>query len=317
MRPAAGIVALGIVLSMAARAPQLAPVTSAVIDAPALLGDLRVLSADDMEGRRIGTPGGAKARAFLVERLAAAGLAPVGGGSLVMPFTAPTGTPGANVAGLVRGTRLPARYLVVSAHYDHIGVQRGVVYNGADDNASGAAALVAITKYFVAHRPAHSLLIAAFDGEEEGLLGSRAFVRAPPVPPDAIVIDLNIDMIGRDSRNTLYVVGTRAQPALVPVIARVARRAPVTLLMGHDNPADRREDEWTDESDQFAFLTAGIPALYFGVEDEAEHHQSTDDFATITRGFYVRAVETVIDVIREFDADPPGRASRVPRAGVR
>jgi hypothetical protein len=109
-------------------------------------------------------------------------------------------------------------------------------------------------------------------------------------------------MIGREDRNRLFVVGTRQQPFLKPYIAAVAARAPVALLPGHDDPAVRGVDDWTADSDQFSFLTAGIPALYFGVEDNGQHHQPTDDYETMTLPFYVAAVETIIDVIREIDA---------------
>jgi Zn-dependent M28 family amino/carboxypeptidase len=107
-------------------------------------------------------------------------------------------------------------------------------------------------------------------------------------------------MIGREADDRLFVVGTRRQPLLAPVIARVAGRAPVKLIMGHDDPNDRQED-WTRDSDQYAFIEAGIPALLFSVEDTAQHHRPTDDFDTITVGFYLRAVQTVIEVIEAFD----------------
>ena len=293
-------------LQASARAQAPLPMASPrqiAIDQPALLADLRALSADDMQGRKMGTPGGEKARAYLATRFKDAGLSTVGNNrTFVFPFTTPAGASGANVVGLVRGTRQPTTFIVVSAHYDHVGVTNGQVFNGADDNASGAAALVAIAEYFREHRPTHSLIIAAFDGEEAGLLGSKAFVRAPPVYPESLAINLNLDMIGREDRNRLFVAGTRQQPFLAPIIARVAARAPVALLPGHDDSGVRNVEDWTKDSDHYAFLSAGIPALYFGVEDEAQHHRPTDDFETITYPFYAAAVRTIIDVIREFDA---------------
>jgi len=271
------------------------------VDREALLGDLRALSADEMQGRKMGTAGGERARAYLAARFRDAGLLTAGNRSgYVFPFTAPDGRPGANVVGRIAGTRQPGAFIVVSAHYDHVGVKNGQIYNGADDNASGAAALVAIAQYFRAHPPQHSLLFAAFDGEEDGLLGSSAFVRAPPVDPESIAININIDMIGREDRNRLFVVGTRRQPFLAPYIAAVAERAPVRLLTGHEG-APAGGDDWTRDSDHYAFLTAGIPALYFGVEDERQLHRPTDDYDTITYPFYVSAVETITDAIREID----------------
>jgi hypothetical protein len=281
--------------------------TSALVDSRQLLIDLRTLSADGMEGREIGTPGGAKARAYVLARFKASGLLPVEGGyTQTFVSTLPGGRSasrleGVNVLGRITGVRTPGRYLVVSAHYDHIGVRGGRVFNGADDNASGTAALFALAAYFTAHPPAHSLVFAAFDGEEEGLLGSRAFVRRPPVPVAALAANVNADMVGRDPTNTLWVSGVFQQPFLRPYIEAVAAHAPVHLIMGHDDPRGPGVDDWTRDSDQYAFMQAGIPGIYVGVSDDDQHHQPTDDFETITREFYVRAVETLIQIVRQFD----------------
>jgi Zn-dependent M28 family amino/carboxypeptidase len=297
---------------------------STLIDAPALLRDLKALSADDMQGRQIGTPGGAKARAFVVDRFKESGLKPFGD-SFEQPFTymagrgtAQTERQGVNVVGRIEGAKSPSRYIVISAHYDHIGTRNGAVFNGADDNASGTAALFALAKYFGAHRPANTLIFAAFDGEESGLRGARAFVAKPPVDPASIVIDLNMDMIGRDPNNLLFVVGTYTQPGLKPFIERIAAKAPVTLVMGHDDPAKAREnagkqqfEDWTADSDHKAFCDAKIPCLYFGVEDFDQHHKATDDYETITYAFYVHAAETMVLAVEEFDA----RAEEVVKAG--
>ncbi len=293
-----------------------ADLRSSLFDAQVLLGDLKTLSADDMEGRQIGTPGGAKARAFVIERFKASGLQPFGG-SFEQPFTymggrrggPQTEQKGVNVIGRIDGTRTPRRYIVISAHYDHIGVRNGQPANGADDNASGTAALFALAKYFSTHKPANTLIFAAFDGEESGLRGARAFVATPPVEAAAIGINLNMDMIGRDPNNLLYVVGTYSQPFLKPFIERIAAKAPVKLVMGHDDPAKARAnptsqqfEDWTGDSDHKAFCDAKIPCLYFGVEDFDQHHKVTDDFETMTYAFYVHAVETMVRAAEEFDS---------------
>jgi Zn-dependent M28 family amino/carboxypeptidase len=280
-------------------------VRSSVIDAPQLLKDLEVLSADDMEGRQAGTLGGAKARAYVIERFKASGIQPFGN-SFEQPFTFSAGRAGqttdrtgVNVIGRIDGSRTPRKYIVVTAHYDHLGTRNGEVFNGADDNASGTAALFAVAKYFSVNTPANSLIFAAFDAEESGLRGARAFVAAPPVDVASIVINLNMDMIGRDPNDLLYVAGTRQQIFLKPMIERIAKDAPVKLVMGHDDPAEK--ENWTGASDHAAFCQAKIPCLYFGVEDFDQHHKATDDFATMTHGFYVRAVETMIRAVQEFD----------------
>jgi Zn-dependent M28 family amino/carboxypeptidase len=281
------------------------PAQLSIIDGRPLIADLKTLSSDDMQGRRTGTPGSEKARAFIVERFRASGVAPFGA-TYERSFPSSrgrgnSGETGINLIGHIDGKSQPRRYIAISAHYDHLGVRNGVVFNGADDNASGTAALFAIASYFTAHPPANSLLFAAFDAEELGLLGSQAFVKDPPVDHRRIAIDLNLDMIGREPNNKLFVVGTRLQPFLKPTIEGVAKSAPVRLLMGHEDPA--QPEDWTRDSDHFSFLQAGIPALYFGVEDFDQHHKATDDFETMTTDFYIRAVETMIQVIERFDAN--------------
>jgi Zn-dependent M28 family amino/carboxypeptidase len=160
-----------------------------------------------------------------------------------------------------------------------------------------------VAKHFSAHRPAHSLLFVAFDGEESGLRGSEAFVKQPPVDAHAMAIDLNMDMIGRDPNDKLFVVGTYLQPFLKPLIEKLAGEAPVKVLIGHDDPTQKNVEDWTKDSDHYAFITAKIPALYFGVEDFDQHHKATDDYETITFDFYIRAVETMVDAVKVFDAN--------------
>ena len=286
---------------------------SDLFDSAQLIQDLRVLSADDMQGRLVGTPGSAKARTYVIERFKESHIDPIGpiGASYEEPFTfsggagaagaptPPADTHGVNVVGRIRGTSSDGRVIVVSAHYDHIGVTNGRVNNGADDNASGAAALFSVASYFAAHRPAHTIVFCAFDGEEEDLQGSRAFVKSPPIDRKAIGIDLNMDMIGRDPNDKLFVVGIYRQPNLRPMVEAIAAKAPVKLLIGHDTPGEK--EDWTDESDHYAFMEAHIPALYFGVEDFAQHHQPTDKFETMTFDFYIRAVETMVEATKYFD----------------
>jgi hypothetical protein len=278
---------------------------SAVIDAPQLLKDLQTLSSNDMEGRQVDTPGGAKARAFVIERFRQSGITAFGT-SYEQPFSLTDGMPerrGVNVIGRIEGARRPDRYIVLTAHYDHIGVRNGRVYPGADDNASGTAALFAIGKHFASKRPEHSLIIAAFDAEESGLRGSKAFLRQPPVNTAAMAVNLNADMIGRDAKNTLYVSGVFSQPFLKPFVQRIIAAAPVNLVMGHDDPGQKGVADWTRDSDHYSFIQAKIPALYFGVEDFDRIHQPTDTFETITQEFYVHSVETLIIAIRDFDAN--------------
>jgi hypothetical protein len=272
------------------------------IDAARLLEDVRALSADSMEGRGAGTKGGELARAYVERRFTEAGLVPLWA-SFEQPFELPSKGRGVNVVGYVKGTKYPERLIVVSAHYDHLGVRDGQVYNGADDNASGVAVLLQLAAHYNgAARPEHTLVFAALDAEEQGLVGARELVRRLKAEKRDVALDVNLDMVGHSERGELYASGTYHTPALRPALERVAAAAPVKLLIGHDRP-EQGHDDWTNQSDQFAFHKAGVPFVYFGVEDHKDYHRPTDDFDTLTRDFFVGAAETVLEAVSALDAD--------------
>ena len=286
---------------------------TATVDGALLLKDLETLSADAMEGRLAGTPGGARARAYVLRRFKEARIQPIGD-SYERPFTFrgrgdSAERSGVNIVGVVRGTRAPDRFIVVTAHYDHLGVRNGEIFNGADDNASGVAALLAVAARLSASRPAHSVVFAALDAEESGLNGARAFLADPPIPRDAIAMNVNLDMVARDAKNVLFASGTFHYPFLKAYLKDVAR-PPVVLRLGHDAPNVKGEDDWTRDSDHYPFHQAGIPFIYFGVEDEAEHHKATDDAATVTKEFFIGAANTILAAVRAFDANLEAIASR-------
>lgn len=286
--------------------------TPARVDAAQLLDDVKQLSSDAMEGRKTGTQGGARAREYVAQRFKQTGLKPFGD-SYFKPFSF-KGKDGkqyraANVVGYVEGKTDPRRFLLVTAHYDHLGVVGGKIYNGADDNASGTAALLALAAYFAKHPPANSIILAALDGEEEGLKGAWAFVANPPVELKSIVLDVNMDMVSHNDRGELYVAGTHQYPFLRPHVERVAGRAGIKLLLGHDRPDLPRGEDWTMQSDQGVFHHTKIPFLYLGVEDHKDYHKPTDDFENLNRDFYPRAVETIVDLVRELDQNLPAIAA--------
>lgn len=298
---------IALLLTHATYATPQSPASAIPVNKTQLLKDLQILSADDMEGRLVATPGGAKARAYVIERFKASGIAPMGQ-TFEHPFEftagrGGTGTPrqGVNVLGVIKGSKTADRYIVITAHYDHIGVRNGATFNGADDNASGTAALFALGEYFKANPPAHSLIFAALDAEESGLQGARRFVAAPPVPVEQLILNINMDMIGRDPNNLLYVVGTHTQPFLKPTIEHIAAGANITLRMGHDNPEEKGVEDWTRSSDHFPFCQAKIPCLYFGVEDFENHHKATDKYETMTHDFYHRVVQSMVLAVKAFD----------------
>jgi hypothetical protein len=281
------------------------------VDGERLIEDIRTLAADTMEGRRTGTLGSERARAFLRARFEEVGVQPFGSG-FEQPFEFTGAPPGAlvggvNLVGHVIGVEHPERYIVVTAHYDHLGVHGGALFYGADDNASGIAALLALAAYFREHPPRHTLVFAALDAEEGpahggiGLQGARAFVRDPTVAPGSIILNVNMDMISRNERDELWAAGTYHYPALAPLVEEAAERAQVTLRMGFDRPGASARDDWTMLSDHGAFHEAGIPFVYFGVEDHADYHRPTDTFENIDPDFYLRSVESILEFLLTAD----------------
>ena len=278
---------------------------SGPISADALMSHVSVLAADSMRGRLSGSPEAAETRAYIARQFGRAGLQRVG-----VSFEHPTEITSprdssvrraTNIVGLVRGRAHRDQYIVVTAHYDHVGVRNGEIYNGADDNASGTGALIEMARWFAAHPPQSSILFVALDYEEGGLNGARGFVAHPPVPLSQIVLNVNMDMVGRNARNELFASGTSHYPFLRPYLDSAAARSSITLRFGHDDPNGPRTDDWTTQSDHYAFHTANIPFVYFGVEDHPDYHRPTDDVERLMPTFYAGAVNTILDALRVFD----------------
>ena len=271
------------------------------LDSVTLLRDLAILSADSMEGRAPGTPGGERARRYLGEALVATGAVPIGG-EPADSFDWEGGS-GVNLVARVEGALADA-FIVLTAHFDHEGVREGQIYNGADDNASGTAAALEIARRVAETPLRHTLVVALLDAEESGLQGARAFVADPPVPLDAVRLNVNLDMVARTD-GELWAAGAHHTPALRPVLERVASRAPLTLRLGHDRPGAPEGDDWTGASDHGPFHEAGIPFVYFGVEDHPDYHRPTDDFERVDPGEYVASVRTILAAVRALDGALP------------
>ena len=298
----AGLLIGGLLLSLDRdeTAPSLVQYNAKYIDAGAMLRLTETLSSDALEGRATGTRGNQAARDFVQKRFETLGLRQFGE-AYVQPFAVVSDDEGAapvvgaNLISWIAGqTPGEGPAIVITAHYDHLGIVDGEIYNGADDNASGTAALIAVAQYFSLHAPRHDIIFAAVDAEEIGHLGSRALVRAPPVPLERIALNINYDMVSRSSAGELYVAGTFHTLGLKPFVEAVAADAPIRILMGHDDPALGQADDWTLASDHAAFHEAGIPFLYFGVEDHPGYHQPTDDYSEITPDFFARAGDALV-----------------------
>lgn len=328
LRPGRLVPACGVLLCVAllSQTPALADSPApAILPAPAgierAIEDVRALTTPEMSGRETGSPGGLLAREHVRSRFRAIGLAPLGEDYLQrFRFTLRDGQrfeDAANVIGMIRGRESPDRWLVISAHYDHLGKVKGEVYPGADDNASGVGALLAIAAHFRQHPPRHSILFASFDAEEQGIRGARAFVEQPPVPLARMAAILNLDMVSANPRNEIYMAGTYHRPWLKPLIEESASRSKVKVLFGHDAPpiGGNGLQDWTMSSDHGPFHLKGIPFVYFGVEDHPDYHRPTDTFARFNREFYGRVLPLFIDVAGVLDRELSHIAKQSGRQG--
>ena len=330
-RAAAALIAVAALHAPGAATPRAAQAVAteasraARIDAARLIKDLETLAAPAMRGRLTGTEGNKRAQAYLREQFKQLKLQPLNG-SFEQKFSFTTRGRGGtqefpdatNLFGLLPGTAERDRYVLVSAHYDHLGARNGSIFHGADDNASGVAAMLAVARWFSARPPRVSLLFVAFDAEEEGLQGARHFVDHPPVPIDRLSAVVNMDMVGRGDKNVIYVAGTTPYPALKPLVETAAKGRPIQVRFGHDQPGVAGVEDWTQSSDHGPFHNAHVPFLYFGVEDHADYHKPTDTADKIPRAFFVQAADLVLATVEQLTLAPapdPARREPAPQGG--
>jgi len=266
-----------------------------------LMATVSILAHDSMMGRQVGSEVNGVVAQWLTDALGDLGIAPAAEDYQV-PFAWDGGS-GTNVLGRIRGSE-GTSLIVLTAHFDHVGVREGEIFNGADDNASGTAAVLEIARLLVERPPAADVLVAFLDAEEVGLQGARALVSDPPAPFPESTLNVNLDMVAR-SAGTLWAAGAYHTPALGPVLEAVVTNAPLTLRLGHDRPNAPEGDDWTSSSDHGPFHEAGIPFVYFGVEDHPDYHRSTDDVEQIIPAEFEASVATIYAAIRTLDAALP------------
>jgi Zn-dependent M28 family amino/carboxypeptidase len=300
-------------------APEAAPETAIEkrVDSDRLMSTVGTLASPEYGGRRTGSEGSHLARQLIAARFRAAGLPPLGE-SYELPFRfshysirgllekdRPFRTVYTDAASLAAATPdNGTRIILVSAHYDHLGVRRGQLFPGADDNASGVAALLETADWFAAHPPRHRFVFVAFDAEELGLKGAEAFVEDEPVELDDVALEVNFDMLARNDRNEIYAAGVMRYPFLQPVLDQVRQHSRVKVLYGHDQPGGALDD-WTAQSDQAPFAAEGIPFLYFGVDDHADYHRPSDIADKIDPRFFSGVADMVLETLIRLDRSLP------------
>lgn len=268
----------------------------------AAMQDLYQLSSLQMAGRKTGSPGSELARQYLISRLTETGWQPckeqweqnfslqVNGQTLN----------GKNLLACQSPVMPEQKVIVLSAHYDHLGAHHDKVFYGADDNASGVAALLEIASRLKRTPASHAVVLAFFDAEEMGLRGSHTFVKDNPELVVQTALNINLDMVGRADKDELYVAGTYHTPALKEIVQAIPAHPVLRLIPGHDLPGTG-QDDWTSQSDHFAFHRAGIPFLYFGVEDHADYHRPGDVAEKIQPARFLAVIDLIEQALRQAD----------------
>jgi Iap family predicted aminopeptidase len=178
----------------------------------------------------------------------------------------------ANVIGLCRGSdpQLRNEYVVVGAHYDHLGFDdHGRIWNGADDNASGTAAVIAMARALGAMpvKPKRSIVLAAWSAEERGLIGSRAFAAAAPIPFDKMAAYVNLDMISRNDARSIEVLTASDD------LKRLAEERVAAQGM----QAVEGNSQYLAQSDTVSFIEHEVPTVFFFCGLHEDYHRASDD----------------------------------------
>lgn len=330
-------------------APEMAPATA---PAPVSIAErvrhvMGVLAADSLEGRASGTAGGLKAAEFLARELKAAGVEPAGDSGYFQRFPIVFATradgrarlmladsPGAdtlpvswrgtdmNVIGRIRGSdpAVGEDVVLVTAHYDHLGIGAAVngdsIYNGADDDASGATAVVEIARALAREaRPRRTVIFGLMAAEEVGLLGTRWYIRHPVAPLARHVANLNIEMIGRPDS----AVGGGGRSWLTGY--ERSTMGEQLAANGIDIVADARPSfRFFERSDNIAFARLGIPAHTLSTYNlHADYHQPSDEASRIDAEHMARVIESATRAVRVLangeapSWKPGGRPEPAPR----
>jgi len=280
--------------------------------------DVGFLAADAREGRGVGTRGLDAAAEYIAREFARMGLSQPGEDGFFQQFTIDSTAPAAahagiggavvkNVVGILPGRGpLAGQVVVIGAHYDHLGRggsgsldpdSVGVIHNGADDNASGTAALLETARLLRArlHGDRRTIVFVAFTGEESGLLGSGYYVAHPVEPNDSTIAMLNYDMVGRLRDDKLLALGSETATEFGPLLDSLNATYKFDL---------RASGGGWGGSDQASFYGAKIPVIHFFTDMHEQYHRVTDDAPLINDAGLARVATFGADLATELATRP-------------
>ena len=283
--------------------------------------DVRVLAADSLAGRKTCQPGNESAARYIASQLQSARARPAGdSGSFLQHWsvgstagTREAGVAGcatANVIGSIAGRgALAGQYVIVGAHFDHLGTGRfgslapdsGQVHNGADDNASGTAAVIELARLTARDRtlrdmrPRRTVIFALWSGEEEGSLGSAYYAQHLPMPKDSVIAYLNFDMVGRLRSGKLLALGAQSAQEWPALLDSVNATAHLDVRASGDG--------W-GPSDHASFYAVHLPVLHFFTDLHEDYHRPSDDADKINADGIVQVADFAAALVRRLDGLP-------------
>lgn len=266
------------------------------ISASELKTHLYIVAGDEMEGRNTGESGQKKAGKYLISQYEKIGISyPKEGNGWYQKVPSefmsrafsPKLNDSENIWAFIEGTEKPDEILVISAHYDHVGMKNGEVYNGADDDGSGTVALLELAKAFKKAKdegngPKRSILFLHVTGEEHGLHGSRYYSEHPLFPLKNTIADLNIDMIGRrdekhkDNGNYIYLIGSDRLSSELHAISENVNKKYTKLELDYKYNDRNDPEKIYFRSDHYNFAKNGIPSLFYFNGVHEDYHKASD-----------------------------------------
>ncbi len=199
-----------------------------------------------------------------------------------------------NVIAVVKGSEKPDSAICLSAHYDHMGALGEVYYPGANDNASGVAVLLSLARHYAKNPPPITLVFCFFTGEEQGLLGSKAYVKDPSFPLENILMVINLDMVG-SGLNGYGVVAGNNYPEDVSIFEDIREKYDMGDLRLRDN---------SPNSDHFPFTRKGVPAMFFYASGGEQPYHYPED---IPETLDWKAMENTVLLMKEYITKNTGR----------
>lgn len=283
------------------------------INMDSLAKNLKILASADFEGRRTGESGQKKAAEYIAGYYKQLGISHPRGTSdyyqkipaSFMRSASMKLKDSENVWAYIEGTEKPDEVLVISAHYDHLGVLLNQIYFGADDNASGTVSLMEMARIFQyaynkGIKPKRSILFLHVSGEEFGLFGSKYYVENPALPLSNTIANLNIDMVGRRSKeynkpdDYIFLVGSKKLSDDLYNISEQANTASVNLDLDYTFDENDPQQIYY-RSDHYNFAKNNIPVIFYYNGTHEDYHLPTDTFDKIDLPLMTKRVQLIFE----------------------